>query len=489
MIVTSDGRHPLLTFLCWQGIGLALLFCQVAIAVVLRDVVVAYALTVSLALLLYIADSLAGFAVFLQFLMYQNVAISMASSSLDFALYHGLQGTNFALMAGISLVAACRLWGDERNRKTLILLAVAGAIILVYTAIGAMRSSFGSAAVYFRSSSVAILGLLIGWDLGRAHGYREIGLCFLISMALGVVLALCEVAAPLAYYHWIDAKDYYELQYSSGTSSPVADFRSAEDVVSYLTASFFNLGGLAIDSVRFGGPNMHSVSYAYVLSIGAIVAISLSVYWFAAAMLPLLFLIGVKGAAVTLFITTGLWAVGRVFGGTFLCVFGAAVAAAYVTVVIWYGLSVGDYHVIGLIGGIEGFLRNPLGYGIGVGGNLSSSVTSTDLGADWKEFQQYGANQPLESAIGVLVYQMGVGAIVVLYAIWLPFKATIKDFRRPEGLIPLAIAVVCLNGLFQEEAFSPYSLALLTLFAGVLLSRSGEVAPVIVRELGYPLAV
>jgi hypothetical protein len=432
---------------------------------------------------------MAGFAIFLQFLMYQNVAISMASSSLNFSLYHGLQGTSFALMGAISLVAASRLWGDERNRRILLLLAAAGAIILIYTAIGAMRSSFGSAAVYFRSSSIGILGLLIGWDLGREHTYREVGLCFLISMALGLVLALCETAAPLAYYQWIDAKDYYQLQYNSATSPPVIDFRSAQDVVSYLTASFFNVGGIAIDSVRFGGPNMHSVSYAYLLSIGAIVALSLGVYWYAAAIVPLLFLIGVKGAAVTLFVTAGLWIVGRKFGGVFLCVSGAILAAAYVTLVIWYGLSVGDYHTIGLIAGIEGFLRNPLGYGIGVGGNLSSGITSTDLTADWREFQRYGADQPLESAIGVLVYQMGVGAIAVLYAIWIPFKATIKEFHRSTGLVPLALAVVFINGLFQEEAFSPYSLALLTLFSGVLLSRCGEVAPVTVRELGYPLAV
>lgn len=489
MIVVNGGRHPLLTFLCWQGVGFVLLFCHIGIAILFSNVVVAYAVTVPLAMLLYIADPLAGFAVFLQFLMYQNVAISMASSSFDFALYHGLQGTSFALMAAISLAAASRLWSDRRNRRTLVLLAAAVGIVLAYTAIGAMRSSFGSAAVYFRSSTVAMLGLLIGWDLGRAHSYREIGQCFLISMSFGLILALCEAGAPLAYYHWIDAKDYYQLQYNSATSPPVIDFRSAQDVLSYLTASFFNVGGIAIDSVRFGGPNMHSVSYAYLLSIGSIVALSLGVYWFAAAMLPLIFLIGVKGAAVTLFVTAGLWIVGRAFGGAFLCVFGAAVAAAYMTLVILYGLSVGDYHVIGLLAGLEGFLRNPLGYGIGVGGNLSAGITSTDLTTDWMEFQRYGADQPLESAIGVLIYQMGVGAIAVLYAIWLPFKATIKEFRRPAGLVPLALAVVCINGLFQEEAFSPYSLALLTLFAGVLLNKCGTAAPVAVRELGYRFAV
>jgi hypothetical protein len=479
------GRHPLLTFLCWQAAGLALLFCHVNLAVLFGDVVPSYAFTVPLVMLLYLADSMAGFAVFLQFLMYQNVAISMASASFDFTLYHGLQGSSFALTLALSIVAAWRLWGTERNRRALILVAAAFAVVLAYTAFGAMRSSFGSAAVYFRTSSVGILCLLIGWDIGRDHSYRAVGLCYLISMALGLVLAVCEAAAPLAYYDWIDAKDYYRLKYSSAMSQPTVDFRSAEDVVAFVTNSFFNLGGVDIESIRFGGPNMHSVSYAYLMSIGAIVALSLGISWFAALMLPLLFLIGVKGAAIVLAATAALWVAGRAFGGAFLCAFGAALALGYIALVMRYGLSVGDYHVIGLMGGIDGFLRNPFGHGIGVGGNLSSSITSTDMGAEWNAFQRYGADQALESAVGVLMYQMGIGTAAVMYALWIPFRATIGEFRRPIGLVPLALAVVVVNGLFQEEAFSPYALALLTLFAGVLSSSTAELAPVAVNERRY----
>jgi hypothetical protein len=480
-------RHPLLTFLSWQGVGLALLFCHVNLAVLFNSVVPAYAFTVPLVALLYLADSLAGFAVFLQFLMYQNVAISMWSASLDVTLYQSLLGSSFALTVAISIVAAWRLWETEKNRRTLILIAAAGAVIVAYTAFGAMRSSFGSAAVYFRSSSIGILCLLMGWDVGRGHSYRTVGFCFLISMALGLVLAVCEVAAPLAYYGWTDATDYYRLKYSLGTSNPTIDFRSAQDVVTFLTNSFFNIGGIDIESVRFGGPNMHSVSYAYLMSIGAIVALSLGIYWFAAMMLPLLFLIGVKGAMVTLAATAALWIAGRAFGGLFLCAFGAALGVGYVVFVMWYGLSVGDYHVIGLMGGIDGFLRNPLGHGIGVGGNLSASVTSTDVAVDWQEFQRYGAEQALESAIGVLLYQMGIGAVAVMSALWIPFRATVGKFRCAVGVIPIALAVVVVNGLFQEEAFSPYALALLTLFAGVLTS-STEAAPVVVKEPRYAIS-
>ncbi|MGE5538666.1 MAG: hypothetical protein ACM30I_08600 [Gemmatimonas sp.] len=476
MTIDNAARPPVLTFLSWQVAGLALLLSHVGLSLLSGAVAPAYAVTVPLVLLLYAADSMAGFAVFLQFLLYQNLAVSLASGSIDFELYRGLQGTSFALTLGLAAMAWCRLWKATSNRATLTVIAAAMAVVLAYTAIGALRSSPGSAAIYFRSSTIAMLGLLIGWDVGREHGYREVGLCYLTSMALGLVLAVCEVAAPLAYYDAIGAQDYYRLKYGSATINPTLDFRTAQDVLSYLSTSFFNFGGAAYETVRFGGPNMHSVSYAYVMSIGVLVASSLGIYAFAAAVLPLLVLIGVKGAAIMVAATAVLWIAGRRLGGAAMAVFGGAFGTAYIALVIWYGLSLGDYHVLGLMGGIGGFLSNPLGHGIGVGGNLSSSVTSTDLGAGWHDFQLYGADQALESAIGVLLYQMGIGAIAVLSVVWISFRATVGHFRHSFGLIPLAIAVLLANSFFQEEAFSPYALGLLTIFAGVLSSRPREFA-------------
>jgi hypothetical protein len=222
------------------------------------------------------------------------------------------------------------------------------------------------------------------------------------------------------------------------------------------------------------------------MTIGVLVAASLGVYWFAALLLPLIFLIGVKGAAIMLAATGFLWIVGRLFGGAFLAVFGTIVGVGYIALVISYGLSAGNYHVIGLLGGVDGFLRDPIGHGIGVGGNLSSVGISTDI-KDWQDFQRYGTDEALESAIGVLLYQMGIGAAVVLYALWIPFKATIAEFRRPIGLVPIALAVCFANGFFQEEAFSPYALALLTLLAGALSSTTSKVAAAAmdVRASGY----
>jgi hypothetical protein len=463
-----------------------LLFSHVGLAAVLGNAVPSFGFSIPLVTLLYLADPLAGFAVWLQFLLYQNLAISVVSGHLDAAVYHHLLGSSFALTFALAAAAAWRLWGAEEARRMLVVVLAALAAVIAYTALGAVNASFGSAAVYFRSTSVAILCLLIGWDVGREHSYREIGVCYLTSMALGVALTLWEAAAPLRYYDWINAADYYRLKYTPETGPPALDFRSAEDVVTFVTNVFFNFSDFGLESIRFGGPNMHSISYAYEMTIGVVVAASLGIYWFAALLLPLIFLIGVKGAVIVLAATGFLWIIGRLFGGAFLGAFGVIVGIGYIALVISYGLSAGDYHVIGLLGGVDGFLRDPVGHGIGVGGNLSSSGSSTDI-KDWQDFQRYGADEALESAIGVLLYQMGIGAAVVLYALWVPFKATIAEFRRPIGLVPIALAVCFANGFFQEEAFSPYALALLMLLAGALSSTTSKVAAAAMnmRARGY----
>jgi len=443
------------------------------LAAVLGTAVPSYLFAIPLATLLYLADPLAGFAVWLQFLLYQNLAISVVSGHLGAGVYHQLLGSSFALTFAIAAAAAWRLWGAAEARRMLVVVVAALAAIAAYTVLGALSSSFGSAAIYFRSTTVAILCLLIGWDVGRRHGYREVGVCYLTSMALGLVLTLWEATLPLSYYDWINAADYYRLKYTPEAGRPPLDFRSAEDVVAFVTSVFFNFSDFGLESIRFGGPNMHSVSYAYVMTIGVLVAASLEIYWFAALVLPLIFLIGVKGAVIVLAATGILWTIGRLFGGAFLGAFGMIAGVAYIALIISYGLSAGDYHVIGLLGGIDGFLRDPLGHGIGVGGNLSSSGISTDI-KSWQDFQRYGADEALESAIGVLLYQMGIAALVPLgFCFAVAFKAWrlyASSGNLTQGLAGFGVMVVLLNGLFQEEAlFAPPALGLLLALTGLVI--------------------
>lgn len=127
--------------------------------------------------------------------------------------------------------------------------------------------------------------------------------------------------------------------------------------------------------------------------------------------------------------------------------------AAYVTLALFLAMKNDDYHVIGLIGGINGLLRNPMGHGLGVGGNFGNALVTVN----WSDFQKNGADFGLESAVGVIFYQMGVGGLglFALYATLIKRAYALALPVRQEATIVAAVVFVFANAIFQEEAFAP----------------------------------
>ena len=145
----------------------------------------------------------------------------------------------------------------------------------------------------------------------------------------------------------------------------------------------------------------------------------------------------------------------------------------YAIAAIRIGLEIGDFHVIGFMGGWDGFLQNPIGRGLGVGGNLSEGYFSID----WNAAQAAGTmDGAVESAVGVLLYQMGIGAVVPLGFF---FAMALKAWRLYassriliQGLAAFGTMVVLVNGIFQEEAlFAPPALGLLLCLTGLVLGH------------------
>ena len=134
-------------------------------------------------------------------------------------------------------------------------------------------------------------------------------------------------------------------------------------------------------------------------------------YLIAALAVPLAIVCGVKGALImTLFVIAG-WVGTLVIGAFWTLVGGVLAVLIYAAIGIYVGLQIGDYHVIGLMGGWHGFLEKPWGRGLGSGGNLSESYFSID----WSAAQAAGTiDGAVESAVGVLLYQMGIAALVPL---------------------------------------------------------------------------
>jgi len=125
-------------------------------------------------------------------------------------------------------------------------------------------------------------------------------------------------------------------------------------------------------------------------------------------------------------------------------------------------------------------MNNPIGRGIGVGGNLVVDVATVD----WSRSQHLGQIDPvMESAVGVLFYQMGVFALVPLAVlVWLAFKLWGLHMRSGDRLFAAAafsLLTITVNGIFQEEAlFSPLAVGVVLALAGLLLGRAYRTMPV-----------
>src|SRR5262249_4214061 len=133
--------------------------------------------------------------------------------------------------------------------------------------------------------------------------------------------------------------------------------------------------------LRIFGPNMHPISFGYGIGFFVLFLFSIGRPWIALAALPLLILCSVKGALILVIFVMAAWASTWLIGPVITLLIGFVALIAYAIVAIRIGLQIGDYHVLGFMGGWNGFLQNPLGRGLGVGGNLSEGFYSIDWSA------------------------------------------------------------------------------------------------------------
>lgn len=475
------SRQALLHALGWQAAGLLGFALHVLLV---REGGVALAAPGLAALtLLYARLPLAGLGVYWQVSLYQNAVLALFAGGMSPDAFQVLIGSGFMATGLLGAVAATRLLlgADPRDRRARALgwlAAAAIALAVLYAAYGAVVSTPVSAAIYFRATTGMLLMLLIGLDAGRWWDYRAVAFAFVAAVIPGLLYTAVEIADPEWLYGVAGSVDFMNLKY--GPAQYDWPFHSPADLVATRTAVFFNVTGseASLLSFRFGGANIHPISHAYVLAIAGLVALTLRQGWVALLTGVLLVLAGVKGALVVFATSLGFHAAWRLLRSPRLLLAGMALfVPTYATAVILFGLETGDFHVIGLIGGVQGLLRNPLGHGIGAGGNLSADIGA---GLDLVELQRHGADFALESAVGVLLYQLGIATL----AIGLVFARTLRaalpavPLRRLRpartDILLIGLAMTVVNGLFQEEAYTPYALGTLMLLAGVLAANLGR---------------
>ena len=478
------SRHLVRQVLGWQLVGLALL----AAHVVLCKFNILFFPIVLLALgYVHHRSPLAGVLILFQWLIYQNLLISLFCVGMEYRVFTELQGSNFAALAMLAAVGLLRLVTSRRWRHldNGLLLAVKIALLaaVVYAVYGMSRSGLISAAVYFRESTSLILMVPIGLDVGRIWSFKTVGAGFVVSAALSIAISLVEIAAPAPYYDVINAPTYMNLKYTriEPATGPGADanyFESGKQLAAENRSVFFNVtdSSSKLASFRFMGTIIHAISYGYILAGVTVVAFAIGMGQWLWITLPLLVMIGVKGAALTVFMTLDLWLVWCLTrNARFLLISGTVVLICYLGFGIYAGVYHGDYHVIGFIGGLHGLLSDPIGHGLGVGGNFSPQAEQY---LQWSKMQHTGVDFAVESAVGDLIYQMGVASAAVFAVIVLLLKNAGLRLRGPsrQDLVFFALAVTAVNGVFQEEAYTAYACGLFSMLCAVVVANGQRAA-------------
>lgn len=422
-------------------------------------------------------------------LLFQNTFVALAADHIvsddDFDI---IRGYNFVIIAVTWLVVTATFLAHWRLRNASIdpfvrVLVALYAILGIYFMLG--FALYGMAAIIYLRNIVTPLLLFQICMLVFVRRPVRLGQALTMLSVLVVVVGFWEflyretwldITNGWTYWERAQGPNYITLAYDKAA-------RESGVVVSGLLDSFritlFNsplLADYEIEVLRLFGPNMHAISFAYALSFLSIFALYRGRLVLAAALFVLLVLTSAKGPLILFLLVAASWLNFKIFGAKFAFACHALLLLVYAAVGIVIGRNLGDYHVIGLLGGLHEFLLNPAGRGIGAGGNLSSEF----INIDWSAAQAAGRTPfAVESAVGVLFYQVGVFAIAVIGAyVWIAWRvlliarSTGNDLHAAGAFALLTMAV---TGLFQEEAyFAPLALALFMALAGMIVGAAGR---------------
>lgn len=474
------------------ALPLAVAVASVMFAPVLNAVSPVLGLSVQALLALAIAIALPSYGpvVAIVALLFQNVFVSIFSplfvsdpSQLEFVKgYNFLTCVLLWLVSFVTYMARRRRHTPEVQRwmraSTWVLVAIG-----VYVAVGLLQDP-KAAAIYLRN--IVLPYLLFQIALLTASSYRLRLTPLLVTIAVMFIgCGLFEFAFRETWLALTNGWTYWSLDGLKTMEAGVWErqMRSSGlvfvDLLDRFKVSFFNTPlleplGLTTTVLRIFGPNISAVSFAYGVGFFVLFLATTGRYLLALAAFALLILCSVKGAALMVLFVLGALVATRLIGAVLTLALALLVLAAYAAALIVSGLQMGDYHVIGLMGGVNGFLEQPFGRGIGVGGNLAGEFDAID----WESAQQAGAVQgAFESAVGVLLYQMGAAALVPLgfclmlaIGIW---RLYARSGLLAQGMPAFGILIVLVNGLFQEEAlFSPPALGLMLCMAGLVLGNA-----------------
>jgi hypothetical protein len=464
-------------------VAFALLALSIACFVVstVFGIVATFALTLALCVIMPAA---APVLIVISF-MFQNMMIACFTPLVpNDEAFDSIRGVNFVILVtayGAFVLASFqeRLLEVAKLRPLLRLSLALLGVVMFYLALGVVHGNPRDAIVYFRNVLTPLACFHVA--VVAASLYRidmRKSLIWLGGAAIGY--GYCELFFATDFLSLFHGDLYVERQLARQVDTGAWEklLQQTGYVVlnmhDMMTTTFFNLPFFAdiLPRVyRIAGPNFHQISFAYALCTISVWLLFRKNWIVAVLALPLLLVVGSKGATAMLVFALLFKLTARLLGPRVALNLTLIGAIAWIIAAVIVGARGGDYHVLGFLAGLHGFVGNPFGQGLGIGGNLSSAFDTVDF----QLAQATGATDiPVESAVGVMLYQMGIGAFV-----FFGFVAAVAVICRRLFLKTgdelfafgfIALVVTSANAVLQEEAYlSPLALGFSLLLIGVSL--------------------
>lgn len=420
-------------------------------------------------------------------LLFQNLFVSLVSEHLsgpdEFKI---VRGYNFIVLVMVWTTMAAgyltRFRGSNRAIDTLMnVTSCVMGLVFFYFLFGFVQNPT-PAVIYLRNIISPIMLFQITVFVFFRYDFRISATLFFITL-LFILMGYVELTSRTDWLNLTGGYNYWELDMRSERLSLIWDREARETgrvTTSFLDAfrvDFFNtplLDGLDLRITRLMGPNMHAISYSYAVAYLLIFALFRGAKVSAALLFPLLVFANAKGALILLVLVCAGWCGFKLLGARLSFWIMGLLLALYALAGVVVGLQIGDFHVLGFMGGVHNFLSFPFGHGIGVGGNLATDFSKLD----WPAYQALGRTPvAIESAVGVLLFQMGPGAFLLLglyvWIAWQTIRVASFSGQSLHIAASFALLTVLVNGIFQEEAlFSPLALGLLITLNGMVLGQA-----------------
>src|SRR5260370_30947340 len=341
------------------------------------------------AIILAVPAHAPSIAIFILF--FQNLFVSILSTYIsDPSELEFIKGYNF-LACSVMWLMTLALYGLRRRNHSAEVNRILGwgmltlATVMLYFIIGFVQNGL-AVSIYLRNIELPLF--LFQLSLLTAATYEVRITPFLV--AIGVILILCGYIELAFRDFWLGVTNGYTFWHFDELKATRSGVWEAEmratgnvpvDLKDRFSFSFLNtplLEDLGLSNIlRIFGPNMSPISFAYGIAFFILFLFSVGRPLLALSALPLLVLCSVKGALILTIFVCLAWASTRLLGAVVTLLFGLLALIAYAIVAIYIGMQIGDYHVIGFMGGWNGFLERPFGRGLGIGGNLSEGCFPT----------------------------------------------------------------------------------------------------------------